>query len=220
MRAGVDYWYVKRTYTGALAASGAAALLLTPDTPAADCARVCDGLVLSGGGDLPQRLGALDQPPPSATTPGPAESAERIRWERCLLDEFARRRKPVLGVCFGMQLMNLHFGGTLIVSLKSRASGHNHGTQVRSHPHALHVADNSSFFGAWAPPPLVSSAHGQAVDEVAPGFAATAWGPDGVIEAIERERLVGVQWHPEADATGDIVYRKFVDLCATAGSAR
>jgi putative glutamine amidotransferase len=76
------------------------------------------------------------------------------------------------------------------------------------------------FFSGWQPPARVSSSHGQAVRDVAPGFRAAAWAPDGVIEAIERDGLVGVEWHPESDASGDAIYRRFVARCRKIGSLR
>ena len=59
----------------------------------------------------------------------------------------------------------------------------------------------------------INSCHGQAVQGVAPGFLVTARAEDGVIEAIERGSMYGLEWHPEMDATGPALYARFVELC-------
>lgn len=212
LRAGVDYWYLSRGYTRALARAGAAPLVLCPDTPVEVCARLCEGLVLSGGDDLPP---AFADPSFASgawrkEVPGEPEAALRIDWERALLDAFAALGKPVLGVCFGMQLMNLHFGGTLHVDLAASGSRLDHGGGGRSTRHALAVSPASAFLAGLELPPEVSSSHRQGVAEVAPGFTASAWTTDGLVEAIERGSLIGVEWHPETDASGPAVFARFV----------
>jgi putative glutamine amidotransferase len=212
LRPGADYWYLNRNYTRALLGSGAIPVLLTPDTPVQACLDSCDGLVLSGGGDLPHSFRAADFSGGWADgVPGEAESMERISWERALLDGFARHGRQVLGVCFGMQLMNLHFGGTLLTDLRQRPdAGLDHGHAARPSRHALRVSPDSPFFANWEPPAGVSSAHRQGIAELAPGFVASAWADDGLVEAIERGPLMGVEWHPEADESGAFIYARLV----------
>lgn len=212
LRPGSDYWYLNRNYTRALAQAGAAPIVLCPDTPVEACLALCEGIVLSGGGDLPQSFAPEHEQGWQSTVPGDAESVERIRWERELLQAFADHGRPVLGVCFGMQLMNLHFGGKLLLDLSRRPQrGLDHGGGGNSVPHALRVASDSRFFQGWTPPAIVSSSHRQAVAEVAPHFVASAWAPDGVVEAIEHEQLLGVEWHPESDASASFVYGRWLE---------
>jgi putative glutamine amidotransferase len=213
LRAGSDYWYLNRNYTRVLAQAGAVPIVLSPDTPVEACLELCAGLVLSGGGDLPESFApGHDVGGWQSLVPGEAESLERIGWERALLQTFADHGRPVLGVCFGMQLMNLHFGGRLLIDLSQRTQrGLDHGGGGNSVPHALRVARDSRYFQGWTPPATVSSSHRQAVAQVAPGFLPSAWAPDGVVEAIEREHLLGVEWHPESDASASFVYGRWLE---------
>ena len=171
IRPGVEYLYVSRAYARAVHDAGALPLLVPPDADAARAARVCDGFVVTGGGMLPTSLAGGVAAPESV---GAAEQGRRIAWDRRLLDCARAERRPLLGVCYGMQLLNLHAGGTLHTDL------------------ALAV-----------PRALDHGGNGRLCECV----AATA--PDGVVEALEAAdgaAVLGVEWHPESDATGPAVY--------------
>jgi putative glutamine amidotransferase len=213
IRPGHEYLYIKRSYSACIAGAGGHPLLIAPDMPAHTVAELCDALVISGGDDLPASFAngaTLDKPS--------AEVVERTAYERQLLDAFKASNKPVLGVCYGMQLMNLHFGGTLHVELPTAAAGSvAHGGSGVSIQHYVTTAPGSVLHRAIGERALVASSHHQAIDRVAPGFAIAARADDGVIEGIEAECMLGVEWHPESDATGAAVYG---DLIERARSAR
>ena len=207
IRPGTEYLYVSRAYARAVRDAGALPLLVPPDADATEAARVCDGFVVTGGAMLPT---AFESGVAAPSHVGAAEQGERIAWDRRLLDCARAERRPLLGVCYGMQLLNLHAGGTLHADLADAVRAPlDHGGNGRQSEHAITTQPDSvlrALLGAHA---SVASSHRQAVDRVAPGFRATAMAPDGVIEAIETgdgSAVLGVEWHPESDATGRAVY--------------
>lgn len=208
VRPGVDYFYVKRAYAERVNEAGAIPLLICADTPVKAVVGVCDAFVMTGGDDLPRSFRET-----SVDDGANAEDAERIAWDRELLDEAFHRKKPLLGICYGMQLMNLHFGGSLYEKVATeRQNTLDHGSPGRTTQHALKLFKPSSLLNGLGPDLVVNSSHRQAVDQPAPGFRVTARASDGVVEAIERDRLWGVEWHPETDAQSSSVYSNFVQL--------
>lgn len=158
-----------------------------------------DGLLLVGGGDLdPKRYGAV--PHPRNGRP----NAARDDAELALLQEALEQRLPILGICRGLQLLNVALGGTLhqhvpdVVGHERHSSGEGVFTRhdVHLHPRStLARAENRTTLN-------VPSLHHQAIDRLGTGLTACAWSDDGLIEAAELEDhpfTVGVQWHPEAD---------------------
>jgi len=165
-----------------------------------------DGLVLTGGGDVdPEYYGYED-------VSGLAREINRARdeFEFQLIERALDREIPILGVCRGMQIMNVYLGGTLVPDL--RKAGHeNHERQqgrdgehlVMPVPHTLVAAITG--LGSQA----VNSAHHQAVEHLGRGLMASAVSKDGVIEAAEWSLkdnmpfLLLVQWHPERMEAAD-----------------
>jgi putative glutamine amidotransferase len=166
-----------------------------------------DGLLLCGGGDVePARYGAPDVGRTTLADPQ-RDSVELALTQWALADGL-----PILGICRGVQLLNVAAGGTLIQDIPAevpQAGCHSYPTPKNNpdHPaHSIRTAPESRLAALLGltenARPHVNSRHHQAVREVAPSFVATAWAEDGLIEGIERRDqeaglAVGVQWHPE-----------------------
>ncbi|MFM7774535.1 MAG: gamma-glutamyl-gamma-aminobutyrate hydrolase family protein, partial [Candidatus Kapaibacterium sp.] len=167
----------------------------------------CHGLLLSGGADVePSRYGCEAGDLPCAPDP------ERDARELAMLDIALERAMPVLGICRGMQVLNVHGGGTLIIDIprqvttSARPVAHA-GTETGTDADVMHAVDLASDSVlkklVRRSTGMVNSSHHQAVDILAPGYTVAATADDGVIEAIERDPehgrsvVLGVQWHPE-----------------------
>lgn len=104
---------------------------------------------------------------------------------------FASGNKPILGICAGIQEINVIFGGTL----HQKIPNHNLLDQSK---HIIKISDNSILYNIYDKNIIeVNSYHQQAVKDIAPGFKVTAINNDGIIEGIEKDNILAVQWHPE-----------------------
>ncbi|MGQ7753722.1 gamma-glutamyl-gamma-aminobutyrate hydrolase family protein [Streptomyces sp. WC2508] len=181
-------------YPRLVRAAGGLAVLLPPDDTA-DAAReavaALDGVVVAGGADVePARYGEVPDP----RTGPPAR--ERDAWEIALIEAAIAQHVPLLGICRGMQLLNVALGGTL----RQHLDGHTGGPGVFGEHPVIPVA-GTEYAAAVAEPDVVPTYHHQAVDRLGSGLTASAHAPDGTVEAVEltgHDSLVlGVQWHPE-----------------------
>lgn len=167
-----------------------------------DYAEYLDGLILQGGADVsPQAYG--EEP----LRPEWNGDAVRDAYELELVHEFMEARKPILGICRGMQLINVALGGTLFQDLPTQfpaASGHETPAYDRNSHTVKFVAGGKfvDWFGGRVEGKVVSIHH-QAINRLGRGVVVEAEGADGVVEAIRwdgRSFVCGVQWHPEFHA--------------------
>jgi putative glutamine amidotransferase len=160
--------------------------------------KALDGIILIGGDDLDPTL--FGQPPHPGIEP---IDPQRTRFELGLLAEVERVRKPVLGICFGCQLMNVHRGGSLHQFLPDVPGTleHRRGEQGWNRRHEVRVESDSLLAKALGATCLqTNTSHKQAVDRVGRGLRVVATSADGVIEGLQDPLLpfyLGVQWHPE-----------------------
>jgi putative glutamine amidotransferase len=203
---------LSRSYVDAVQRAGGLALLLPPDPQLVqqpdEVLELIDGLLLAGGADIdPASYG---QPPHAETQDSvPERDAFEIALTRAAID----RDLPVLGICRGMQLINVALGGTLTQHLPEHLGHQEHRRVLGSFDgsdHDVEVDDGTlamSVIGAVSH--STKSHHHQGVDRVGDGLLVSATSPfDGVIEAVElphRTFVLGVQWHPEADAMSPVV---------------
>ncbi len=179
---------VNQKYVAAIQAAGADAVLLPPGTSPA-ILELIDGLLLPGGGDVdPGRYGAEPEPETAGVDP------ERDELEIALIELAVRRAMPVLGICRGIQVINVARGGTL----RQYLDGHRHEVRDRL-VHSVRTQPGRAFGGVQLEVTEVNSLHHQAIEEVGAGLVVTAISADGVIEGLESVdgRIVAVQCHPE-----------------------
>ncbi|CAL9374007.1 gamma-glutamyl-gamma-aminobutyrate hydrolase family protein [Streptomyces sp. NPDC052644] len=178
-------------YPRLVQSAGGIAALLPPDGPDAAAAAVArlDGLVVSGGADVePARYGAARDPRTGPPAP------ERDAWELALIGAALAAGVPVLGICRGMQLLNVALGGTLVQHLE----GHTGGVGVLGR-HTVKPVPGTRY-GTLVPEAVeVPTYHHQAVDRLGAGLVPGAYAEDGTVEAVELPDawVLGVQWHPE-----------------------
>lgn len=157
-------------------------------SPEADC----DGLILCGGGDADPALYGQEnrgsQPP----------DLDRDRAELALLGAYWEAGKPVLGVCRGVQMINIFWGGTLRQDLPEEVRAF-HKRPDGDAVHPVRTVRDSTLSRLYGETLAVNSAHHQAVDRLGRGLKAMAWSEGGVLEALEHESglALGVQFHPE-----------------------
>jgi putative glutamine amidotransferase len=199
-----------RAYSLTVQAAGGMALLLPPDDTAAEqpgqMLDLLDGLMLAGGSDLdPASYGAREHPETRGTWP------ERDRFELGLTHAALERDLPVLGICRGMQMLNVACGGTLVQHLPELLGHEDHRhTRGAFSDHEVRLEPGSLAGRAvGAERAAVKSHHHQGVDELGEGVVVVGWAePDGTIEAIElpgRRYALGVLWHPEADERSNVI---------------
>ena len=210
-------------YVASLGAAGARTALLPPSQPAEaeEVLAPFDGLLLPGGGDIePARYGAADHPRQYGIDP------DRDELELDLARAAVRTGLPTLGICRGLQLLNVAFGGTLVQHLPDVDGLLEHRDEAKQAMHDVEVAAGSRLAAALGQGTArCLSHHHQGLDRLGEGFRPVAWAPDGLVEGIERDQgwTVGVLWHPESTAAADPVQhrllRAFVEVASRRGQA-
>jgi putative glutamine amidotransferase len=181
-----------------------------------------DGVVLAGGDDLdPSLFGEERHLMAKAIDP------DRQAFEFALLAEIERRATPVLGVCLGSQVMNVHRGGSLhqflpdvnredpIEHRRLDDWGARHAVRVEPQSNLAHLLGQTEL--------TCNTSHKQAVHHPGSGLRVVAWAPDGVIEGTEDPSFpfyIGVQWHPERQNDENVHLRLFEGLVAHAAKYR
>ena len=195
-----------RAYINAILLAGGIPVVVPP-TKQRDMVSIlatCDGVILIGGRDYNPRL--YGENPSTTITPLDQEREEfDLRFVKYLVNH---TRLPILGICGGLQLLNIHFGGSLIQDIESvyPGLGENHRSEIKQphadHPVALQTGGKlRKIYGRCRLPSVVSSHH-QAIKTLGKGLQLESSAEDGIAEGLSHSKhpyLVGVQWHPEQD---------------------
>jgi putative glutamine amidotransferase len=199
-----DRFYLSRHYSEAVEAAGGAPVHISLIPKVEYVETIVDGLdgILLPGSDSdidPLRYGQQPHQHLGAVHPIKDET------DLLIIDAAERRRLPLFAICFGMQVLNVSRGGTLIQDISSQwpdAIKHEQGVPRDRASHRVTLAENTKLANiAGVESALVNSHHHQAVEALGADLVATAWSSDGLIEALEDPRpdrfIVAVQWHPE-----------------------
>ncbi len=216
---GTPQWSINMNYAEMIRRAGGVPILAIDEACAKEYAEIADGLLLSGGKDVATNLYNQEQKYDFILLDPERDSLE---WK--IMDEFVAKKKPVFGICRGVQVMNVYFGGTLIQDIPDQLGGE-HAQGVN---HDIKIKKDSILGSMFGESLRINSYHHQGLDKLGEGLVATAWSDAGgheLTEAIEHTSLPAwaVQWHPER-MTGEVtnpvdcvdsmpIFKYFVNQC-------
>ena len=217
-----DRAFVYTTYVDSLRRAGAIAVLIPPQPEnAAEVLDDVDGLLLAGGDDCDPAAYGERAHPSVETMMDPRRQANDFSLAR-----LARERGiPTLGICLGVQVMNVAAGGTLIQNIESDID---HASEPEDrHRHEVSIDGGTRLAAILGERELnVNSSHHQAIRDLGAGLRVTAHAPDGIVEGLEDPRhpfYVGVQWHPEdmsGEASASAIFGAFVEAARKRAETR
>ena len=191
-------------YTEAIGRAGGEPVVVTCD---AEGIEEYDGLLLSGGGDIaPEKIGLYNYDKALIRGLDPARDELELRLAKLAFE----RKLPTLGICRGIQVMNVALGGTLLIDIP----GHSQESERYETSHEVFTAVGSKLWELVGARTAVNSFHHQAVEKIAPGLKISAVANDGINEGIEAAEgfFIGVQWHPEClrDEASEQLFTAFI----------
>ena len=208
-------YYAQQSYMNALNAVNANYIAIVPtlDQDYDFVANMCDGLLVCGGGDIDAKY--FNE-----------ENHEKVGLVKPnidvmdfkLVEAFLKAKKPILGICRGHQVLNVYYGGSLIQDIPSQYETNLHHSQKEARnvgTHKVTITEDCEI-GKKNQVMTVNTFHHQAVKDLGKSLRVIAISEDGIIEGIENDDVVGVQWHPECMIEEEAhlnIFRKFISKC-------
>ena len=226
-----DRFYLSRHYSEAIEAAGGAPIhiSLIPNSDYIDSVvEGLDGILLPGSDSDVDPLRFGQQPHPDLGV----VQAIKDETDLLVIEAAERRQLPLFAICFGMQILNVARGGSLIQDIRSQVPGaiqHEQGPPRDRPSHRIKLLESTRLSQiAGDLDAVVNSHHHQAIESIGADLIATAWTSDGVIEAVEDPRpdrfVLAVQWHPELgwqhDGLSQRLFKTFVNQAASQRSER
>jgi putative glutamine amidotransferase len=220
-------FYLGRDYSEALENFGATPIqipLVPKKEYIAETLKIVDGILLPGSDSDVDPLLYDEEPLPNLGQVIP----EKDETDLLILEESEKLKFPILAICFGMQILNVSRGGTLVQDIESQIENclkHEQGKPAGRNSHSLEIKENNIISSLITSVEMnrvkVNTSHHQAIKSLGNNLSATAWAKDGVIECIEDTRkdrfVLGVQWHPELswkfDDLSKNIFQIFVKQC-------
>lgn len=194
---------VNKRYIEHIAACGVSVIILSDEIPK-KISKECEYLIVCGGGDIDPSLYGQ-------------KNTENIKFDRSfdLLEQqyiraFLKEGKSILGICRGMQSINVALGGTLIQDIPSMLGLCHYNCGGRDCEHEIKISKLSKLHTVMGLRAVVNSLHHQCIHTLGDGLKIAAVSHDGIIEAVENEYILGVQWHPER-MSGNTLFEYFFD---------
>ena len=197
----LDINTVPKALTDAIYQAGMLPIIfpLTEPKDAPTYIKQVDALILAGGADIDPLL-YQEEPRPKIGVIEPL----RDKFEIALIHEAIKQNKPILGICRGLQILNVAHGGSLYQDLSyypDTKINHQQTSPWEYPTHTIEIAEGSILEETLSKKSIVNSYHHQAVKQLADAFKPIAWSPDGLVEAFESKQsnpyILALQWHPE-----------------------
>lgn len=196
------------------AESGVTVVRLSPSQNNIEDINQCDGIVLSGGEDVhPKYYNKLEYLSDCHVN----DARDTFEWK--VLEHVQQDKLPLLGICRGLQITNVFFGGTLIPDIPKSGKPDHSKFPEKDRYHAVVVKEGSLLSKATATTKgEINSSHHQSANVIGKGLVANSFSEDGIVEGIEREKQDGfpylmlVQWHPERMTNLESVFSKNIKL--------
>ncbi|MEG0314320.1 MAG: gamma-glutamyl-gamma-aminobutyrate hydrolase family protein [Erysipelotrichaceae bacterium] len=197
-----DFFFIKEAYINYLNRNNCIIIPILPTTNFEYYTTLCDALIISGGLDIDASHYKEVNHTSTNIYPIPID-----QYDFDLLEAFNKANKPILGICRGIQVINVYFGGSLYQDIPN----HSQTTNKTSTSHSVFVTPNSKL-STYTKVIKVNSFHHQAIKTLAKNFEILAISDDGYIEMIQYNHIVGVQWHPE-HLNNNLIFKYFIENC-------